>query len=214
MAYLKKNNKMKKTETKHKVRILNWSLPAYKSRVDGFKTCPMAGKCKVGCYAQSGGYVWPAAVKSHHENLKLSLSESFVDEIDGEIKRKRERPDYIRIHDSGDFYSLEYIKKWFEIMRRNPEIRFYAYTKMVPLFKKLFKAGAVPNNFTVIYSFGGLADRQIDKKTERHSRVFETKEELEKAGYVDASNDDLLAVIKHNKVGLVYHGANKNKWAA
>lgn len=35
-----------------------------------------------------------------------------------------------RIHSSGDFFSQDYIKLWYEVVRRFPGISFYAYTKV------------------------------------------------------------------------------------
>ncbi len=39
------------------------------------------------------------------------------------------KSEYIRVHESGDFYNSDYKKKWFEIMQRFPEKKFLAYTK-------------------------------------------------------------------------------------
>ena len=119
----------------------------------------------------------------------------------------------VRIHDSGDFYSLEYTLKWFDIMLKLPEVKFYAYTKMVPLFNLLRKQGKLPNNFRIIYSEGGLADKLI-KDTDFHARVFNSETELINAGYANAMDDDLIAGLgDHNKIGLVYHGAKSKTWA-
>lgn len=40
--------------------------------------------------------------------------------------------------------------------------------------------------------------------------VFETKEEMPK-GYINASDNDLLAITKNKRVGLIYHGQKKMK---
>jgi hypothetical protein len=44
-----------------------------------------------------------------------------------EIKRKGVL--VLRIHCSGDFYSADYARKWLEIMRHCPNVRFYLYTR-------------------------------------------------------------------------------------
>jgi hypothetical protein len=115
----------------------------------------------------------------------------------------------IRIHDSGDFYSMEYIRKWLEIIHRNADVQFYAYTKQVPIFRRL----ELPINFTVIYSEGGLADDRINTATDRHSRVFSSLDELHAAGYDDATEDDSVAWRSTTgRIGLVYHGYKSKQW--
>jgi hypothetical protein len=34
-----------------------------------------------------------------------------------------------RVHVGGDFYSVEYIHKWIKIVRANPDVLFYTYTR-------------------------------------------------------------------------------------
>ena len=117
---------------------------------------------------------------------------------------KRKRVDYLRVHDSGDYYSRAYIAKWIEIARRNPNVKFYSYTKSIPLFKEI----DLPDNYDIIYSEGSTVDDLIDTTIDRHSRIFDTVGALSAAGYADASNYDLYATKwfnKNHKVGLVIH---------
>ncbi len=187
---LRQNSKLKKS-SKNGVRIVQWSLPAYKVRQGphaGAVVCPMAGSCGKagGCYAQQGAYVWKSAKDSHTKNYELSLSNEFQDSMQDDVRRHKNRASkkneklVVRIHDAGDFYSLDYIRKWCEVMVANPDVQFYAYTKMVRLLKGL--APTLPSNFTVIYSEGGMQDSHIDVKVDRHSRVFSTEQELLDAG--------------------------------
>lgn len=46
---------------------------------------------------------------------------------------RRVRKTYIRIHDSGDFYSQAYLDKWVTIIKANPAKRFYCYTTSLHL---------------------------------------------------------------------------------
>ena len=106
----------------------------------------------------------------------------------------------VRIHDSGDFFSQDYLSLWASIAGANPEILFYAYTKEVAMLKD----ATLPRNFLTIYSMGGLQDYLIDTEHDRHADVFPTIEALLAAGYTDQSGSDLLAVLlKTNKVGIV-----------
>jgi hypothetical protein len=85
---------------------------------------------------------------------------------------------------------------------------------MVPIFKDLTKQGKIPNNFTLIYSYGGLADSLIDPNTDRHSAVFDSIESLTMAGYSDTTENDLSAIGENHRIGLVYHGHKGKAWQA
>lgn len=214
---LTQNSKMRKSGGE-KYAIFNWGIPAYQSQ-SGIKTCPLAGQCAKGCYAQAGAYVWSNVAQAFEARLALSQTEGFVTAVNDDIATKlktatkRGQQLVIRVHDSGDFYSLEYTLKWFQIMNDNPEVLFYAYTKSVPMFNRLRKQGKIPANFVLLYSEGGLADNLI-KASDRHSRVFGSLEELQAAGYDDASKDDKVAFLSESgKVGLVYHGVKSKAWS-
>lgn len=194
--YLSQNSKIKKMNG---VKTYNWGIPAFKSR-SGFKTCPFAGKCAKGCYATMGAYAWSNVQDAYESRLILSKSDSFVQTLDTEIKKRKIQR--VRVHDSGDFYSPKYRDKWFEIMRLNPETVFYAYTKAIPFFSGV----DLPSNFTLIYSEGGKLDANIDTSQDRHSRVFLDEGSLIKAGYANASKDDQIALGTNPKIGLVFHG--------
>ena len=50
---------------------------------------------------------------------------------------KEKKAEFVRVHDSGDYYSKEYLLKWFEIAKKMPDIKFYSYTNNVNMIKKL-----------------------------------------------------------------------------
>lgn len=211
---LVKNSKIAKSnDSAHEV--YNFGIPAYQAK-SGFKTCPMAGICAKGCYAQMGSYVYPTVINAYEWRLEQTLKPEFADLMSATIETKlktakrRNKTLVIRIHDSGDFYNLEYALKWFKIMVKYPQVLFYAYTKQVILFKKLQDK---PSNFCITYSEGGLADSKIDTNVDRHSRVFSSHDELLASGYADATENDLIAAIGVNhKIGLVYHGYKSKGW--
>lgn len=184
--------------------IFHFSIPAFRSQF-GFVTCPGAAKCAVGCYARQGFHAMSWVKHKKERNFAATLRMDFAEMITTEIKKRKVK--ILRIHEAGDFYSEEYLLKWFSICWENPEVKFYAYTKMLPMFKQLDK---MPANFTVIYSYGGKWDSLIGKR-DHHAKVFKTKEALKKSGYVDASKSDLVA-IKNIKVGLCYHGGKNLNW--
>ena len=57
----------------------------------------------------------------------------------------------------------------------------------------------------IIFSEGSKTDNLINTSKHRHARIFKSKELLNAAGYIDASNNDLKAITSNKKVGLVYH---------
>lgn len=179
--------------------IASFSIPAG-------KTCPGALECKKGCYAMSGFFLMPSVRKAYASNLALTKKDSFVDAMVAEILKTKAK--IVRIHASGDFYNLEYLNRWLKIVQACPSVRFYAYTKMIPLFR----GRPLPINFTVIFSEGGRWDNQIDQTKDRHARVFASLEELKAAGYVDTTENDINAMGINPKIGLVYHGAKSKVW--
>jgi hypothetical protein len=101
---------------------------------------------------------------------------------------------------------------WMAIASQCPEVKFYAYTKMVVLVKRLYKAGKVPPNFRLIQSLGGVSDNQIDFSLP-HSRIFNSLDELREAGYADASESDAPAAFGDSPlIGLVIHGAKAKRF--
>jgi Gene product 88 len=213
LNWLSQNGKMKKIETAD---VYNWGIPAFMSK-NGTRTCPMAGVCASGCYAQSGSYRYSNVASKYESRLELALSPQFETVIGQEIQyvkaraSKRGKPCIIRIHDSGDFFSKEYTEKWLNIIQSHSDIVFYAYTKQVSQFKAL----DLPPNLIMIYSYGGREDHLIDPERDRHSAVFQDEKSLNEAGYANASQDDMVAIGSCLKIGLVFHHSKNyanTKW--
>ena len=161
-------------------------------------------ECVKYCYAQKGNYTrFPIIQELMEKKYNISKQDNFVELMTNEIKKKKAK--YIRIHDSGDFYSIKYLNKWVQIAKDNKKVIFYAYTKSI----KFFVDGLLlPKNFKVIFSEGSKTDKLINIKEHRHARIFmgaNAKNDLLNAGYIDASNNDLKAITSNKKVGLVYH---------
>lgn len=222
MTLLRANSELRKD------RIWNFTIPAFWVRREGkvFKTCPNAGACATVCYARNGTFNFSNVKAAHTRNLDLVLDspEGFVAQVNEELRHKRFRPtgsarqydfsienDYarlwarnggaaVRIHDSGDFFSQEYLDLWKSIAEANPQVLFYAYTKEVEMFKK----NDFPANFLYLFSTGGLQDDLIDMDNDRHADVFPSAESMRSAGYTDQEKSDLYAVLlPTNKIGIV-----------
>ena len=186
--------------------IWAFSIPAYKSE-SGKVICLGALDCLFGCYARGGFFLMPSVRKAYERNLKITQSKDFVGLMLREIKVKRAK--IVRIHASGDFYSKGYLASWLKIIAQCPETKFYAYTKMIPLFKGL--GFSLPENFTVIFSEGGKWDAMISAH-DRHARVFQNRKDMIAAGYQDTTTNDINAIGNNPKIGLVYHGSKSKAW--
>jgi hypothetical protein len=199
------NSKLVKTAKKFDVKINNFSIPAGNDKKSGKITCPFAGKCIKLCYAKKGAYRWGNVERALTRRYEASKEDNFVELISNELSRiKKNKQLYIRIHDSGDFYSPAYFAKWLEIARLNPTVRFYAYTKSHSFIRGIH----LPENFDLIFSLGSTKDELIDQESERHSKIFYSAEEMIDQGYTDASEYDLLATkwfTENNKIGLIIH---------
>jgi len=202
MELLTQNSKLKKTSKHFNKRVFNFGLPAYKSNT-GKVVCRMADECIKFCYAKKGAYIWSNVSPAFEKRLQISMQDNFVDLMVAEIKKKK--VEYVRVHDSGDYYDKRYLAKWFKIAELLPNVRFYSYTNEIGMIKK---SKDIPKNYDFIFSGSGKQRDLIDKNTDRHTKIFDGLESLKKDKYTDCSNYDLYATRWYNdtkKVGLVYH---------
>lgn len=192
--YSTTNSKLKKDN------IYSFNLPA-------IKTCPQAKDCVKFCYACQGCYVFPCVKTKRLDNYNFSLSKDFIKVMVLELKKliKKGVKAY-RLHDSGDFYSMEYAKAWNTIAKQVPELTIYAYTKSISIAKAIDWY----SNVVIRYSFGGYEDNLIDVNKDIHAKVFLSLKELKQAGYTNGGDRDIHAFNKNiKKLGLVYHGTKK-----
>ncbi|HVV12130.1 GP88 family protein [Amycolatopsis sp.] len=166
---LTQNGEMKK------IGAWNWSLPAWAGRLpDGrsYNTCPSAGVCAKVCYAH-GTYTWPVVRAKHHANLMFFLDDPAGWEcaMIAELRARKFNGSWVRLHDSGDFFSDSYTLAWLRAMRARPEVNFYAYTKEVSRFRRLVEPEPPPN-FLWVYSYGGTQDAALDPAVDRVADVF------------------------------------------
>mgnify|MGYP000373156611 CR=1 FL=1 len=185
--------------------------------------CPQAGACKDFCYARNGTYLFPTVRHAHLLNLQFIMddlsgwSRAMTLELADAKFRPTGRPRFteqqitdlsldqwaanwsrnggaaVRIHDSGDFFSDEYLDEWLKIADRYPEILFYAYTKEVTRFRE--RVQNPPSNFRYLFSMGGKLDSKIQPELDRHAEVFASFDDIAAAGYLDQTDNDLLAVL-------------------
>ena len=165
MNLLTQNTKLKRTSKQLGLRVFNFGIPAYKS-ASGKLTCPFADKCVEFCYARKGAYIWSNVQPAFEKRYQITKQHDFVDIMSVEIAKKK--PDYVRVHDSGDYYSKKYLIKWLEIAAIHPHIKFYSYTNCVEMLKNV----DLPDNYDIIYSDSGKQVHMIDQTKDRHTRIF------------------------------------------
>ena len=202
MNLLTQNTKLKNTSSALGLRVFNFGIPAYKT-ASGKLTCPFADGCIKFCYARKGAYIWSNVKPAFEKRYELSKTKEFITKMNQEISKKK--PDYVRVHDSGDYYSKTYLKKWLAIAIHNPNVRFYSYTNCVEMFKNL----DLPENFDIIFSDSGKQTHLIDTNKDRHTKIFHSHTELLSSAYVDVSKIDLYATKWFNNdnvnIGLLAH---------
>ena len=120
MNLLTQNSKLKRTSKELGLRVFNFGIPAYKS-ASGKLTCPFADECVKFCYAKKGAYVWSNVQPAFEKRYQLSKTNDFIQAMSDEINKKR--PDYVRVHDSGDYYSKQYLHKWLAIALNFPKVK-------------------------------------------------------------------------------------------
>ena len=119
MNLLTQNSKMKKTSLKAGKKVLNFNISQYNNKKTGKITCPFAGSCKDICFAAKGNYTrYPKIGKLLDAKHEITLTNQFIELMNNAIKCKK--PEFVRIHDSGDFYSPKYLDKWIQVITSNP----------------------------------------------------------------------------------------------
>ena len=110
------------------------------------------------------------------------------------------RPDYIRIHESGDFFTEEYFKAWCNVARQLPEVTFYAYTKELKTVKKY--QDEIPENLVLTLSDGGKHDNLIDKINIKKAVVVKSASDTT----LPIDDNEYHAIKTNDDFALVIHG--------
>ena len=134
-------------------------------------TCPGAGSCKVDCFViHQGGKIQfegPWLNDGRILTYLLNDPDGFFNQLSNEISKEEQlgkKGGYnvtIRWHDSGDFFSPEYLDMALKMAAKHPNNKFYAYTKMAgaALAKK-------PDNFIINWSEGAHTSQEKQVKAQ------------------------------------------------
>ena len=168
-------------------------------------TCPGAGSCKVDCFAMKGGKVqFKNAWVNDGRILTYLLNDpnGFKAQLNAEIKKQERDGDKggytvtVRWHDAGDFFSPEYMQLAFDIAHANPDVKFYAYTKIASA-----ALADKPGNFIINWSEGAHTSQEKQIKQQdpqlaqtKHSKIVPEKLfwdllKKDEKGNLDKEND-------------------------
>ena len=111
------------------------------------KDCPFRSDgCEAVCYATKGNHCFPSVQESRERSYIESKREDFAEGMIYTIRTEKESKRYkdaimlIRIHESGDFYSVQYLRKWVKVwhaFHSGDGVQFTVYTKSFEFFLML-----------------------------------------------------------------------------
>ena len=169
------------------------------------------------CYAANAENAYPSVRKSRWRNFDLLIEASKMGGAKGMATLIQKslaffsasNPPFrmFRIHDSGDFFSQDYLDAWVMVAAQNKGIIFYAYTKSLPYLEKYEGTKGLPSNFRIIASAGGKADHKIKELGLRQAIIVKDEgEAIEKMLNIDVN--DFLAVLgdEGKDFALLLHG--------
>jgi len=190
-------------------------------------TCPGANSCKAWvtlkddkrilnrgpesmftCFAASEELRYPNVFKSRKYNYDLINSyvikkdlNGLTDLINRSIQANRKNITKARIHESGDFFNILYLKAWINVAKLNKDIKFYCYSKSLKFFMEVL----LPNNFYAVASYGGRYDYLIDQGYfTKYSKVVFSEAEAVRLG-LEIDKDDSLC-FGNKPFALLLHG--------
>ena len=131
--------------------------------------CPFrSAGCEAVCYATKGNHQFPSVKDSRFRSYEESKREDFSNRIEYTIryhmttKRYKGTVMILRIHESGDFYSVQYLRKWIQIWKNleDESVLFVFYTKSFPFFlmlteeekeiiRRMMKSGKLAMNLSI-----------------------------------------------------------------
>jgi hypothetical protein len=174
--------------------ILIWNLPIR-------TTCPGAGECKEWCYENKIERRYKQTVPFRKKNLRLSKERDFVGKVVRYLASRKEP--YVRIHESGDFYSQSYLDRWKEVARQCESKQFFCFTKSMHL--DLWSH--LPQNLQILQSYGSKHDHLINKShaTSRALKPQEQAKETEVFCTGSGCGDQCTLCIPKSNIHLVEH---------
>jgi hypothetical protein len=114
----------------------------------------------------------------------------------------------VRVHESGDFWTENYLKAWLMVAEQRPKQKFYAYTKSLGMWHNL--KDLIPSNFYLTASYGGTLDYMLLKYPDVYTRVayvvYTEEEAAERGLKIDHDDSHCLG---DKSFALLVHGSQR-----
>ena len=220
---------LKFSEAKNNAKLQQIKGKAYVFSLPASYSCPMAELCNSRAVEQEDGkwkiedgkkmqfrcfaasqevlYTNTRNQRWHNFNLLRDCKNSAEKMKELILKSLPKKFDIIRVHDSGDYFSKNYMKAWVEVAKLNPDKIFYSYTKSLNFWVDLIDE--IPTNLKLNASKGGKLDSYIEKYNLKFVEVVFTEEQANiKQLMLDHS--DSLAYSQDKSFAILLHGVQKS----
>lgn len=205
----------------NEVLFLTWSLPSK-------STCPYSTElCRGKCFAKKNES-FKTVRDSRNRNLEESKKGTFVSDLIQHLEYNLQRPKaqnkkvIVRIHTSGDFYNLEYLKKWVSIsehFKNDNRIMFQSYTKSMPILREYIENNELKLDDINIHFVWSIWNDTVKEYTEYAKQIdMQTftalpKEEVDNAiknGSYGCQDLDCASCLecysnRHKEIVIPYH---------
>lgn len=219
----KDNAKLAKLEKLMKRKLYTFSLPSGVS-------CPYADEClakvvknsegrskmwygpdmKYVCYSATLESIYSEMLRQREHNMEILevAARSVREAADIILESIPDNCQVIRLHVGGDFKTRNYFRAWCLALLDRPDILGYTYTKSLPFWVLEREAGRIPPNFILTASYGGKADRLIEKHGLRYVKVVNTVAQAKSEGLPIDHDDRHASLRKYENINfaLLIHG--------
>lgn len=103
------------------------------------------------CYVFTSYRLYHNVVDAHIRNTNImrnDMAKAF-EELDTQIKRAKKKPTVCRIFASGDLETSQELKGWFGLATKNPNTKFYMYTKSCNVLNEVLPNTKIPKNLYI-----------------------------------------------------------------
>lgn len=189
----------------------NFAAKSGKKFKDGSSLKAASEKTQHMCYAARAQAQYPGANKKAFSNLSLIMQAQKDGGIDGMAKLIIDSINYaglegsriFRIHESGDFFSNDYMKAWIEVAKVFSNTNFYTHTTSLQYW--LSNKGNIPKNMRLIASMDEENKDIILANQLRYSKIVYSVEQA-KEERLPIDYDDSIACCKDSNFALLIHG--------
>lgn len=114
----------------------------------------------------------------------------------------------VRVHESGDFFTENYLRAWLMVAQSRPQQTFYAFTKSLGMWYNL--KDIIPSNFYLTASYGGALDYLLPKYPDVYKRiayvVYTEQEAIDRGLEVDHDDSHCFG---DKPFALLVHGSQR-----